>query len=97
MADPKDTLLLLDRLEELGFDDLAFAKLHHFRERDSDAGIVAHRAYCEKTTTFQDDGTNAKVQERLRLVLSAYVLAGFTSNSPLLFVHLAEAAYIDIA
>jgi len=97
MANPKDTLMLLDRLEELGFGDSAFAKLHHFRERESNAGIAAHRAYCEKTKIFRDDGTNEKVQQRLRLVLSAYVLAGFSSNSSLLFEHLAEAAYLEIA
>ena len=96
MTDPNDTLLLIDRLEALGFNNQAVAQLHHFQERDSDAGIPAHRAYCEKTTLFQEGGTNAKVQARLKLVLYAYLLGGFTSSSTEVFIHLAEAAYIEI-
>ena len=96
MKNPKDTLILLDRLEPLGFDDSAFSALHHYRERGADAKIIDHRRYCEKTDLFQERGTNEIVQDRLKLVLSAYLLGGFKNNDPKIFTHLAEAAYLEI-
>ena len=96
MKSPKDTLVLLDRLESLGFDDAAFSTLHHYRERGDDAKIAGHRRYCEKTGAFKEGETNELVQDRLRLVLSAFLLGGFSKKDPKIFAHLAEAAYLEI-
>ena len=96
MKKPKDTLLLLDRLESLGFTDSAFALLHHFRSKGRDEPISKHRSHCEITNEFQDDGNNEKVQLRLKLVLSAYLLGGFKKTDPKIFECLAEAAYLEI-
>jgi len=54
MKNPKDTLMLLDRLESLGFDDNAFSVLHHFREQGREAKIAGHRSHCEKTGSFKE-------------------------------------------
>jgi hypothetical protein len=97
MADPKTTILLLDKLQELGFNNDAFASLHHFKEKGRADTMASHRAYCEKTGTFQDDSANARVQQRLQLVLSAYLLGGFKSGKPAVFRCLAEAAYDEIS
>jgi hypothetical protein len=97
MRDPKDTLLLLDRLESLGFDDDAFAALHHFRNAGRADKIASHRRYCEKTDRFGADGENERVQRRLRLVLSAYLLAGFESGRSDVFRALAEAAFAEVS
>lgn len=97
MADPKTTILLLDKLQALGFNNEAFSALHHFKEKGRADTIAQHRAYCGKTESFQDGDANARVQERLKLVLSAYLLGGFTSGKPEIFRCLAEAAYAEIS
>jgi hypothetical protein len=94
MADPRDTLIVLDRLQELGFDDEAFQALHHFREGARPTTIGRHRAYCEKTTKFDEGGENERTQRRLKLVLVAYVLGSFAS--PAAFKGLADAAFASI-
>lgn len=96
MAEPTNTLLLLDRLESLGFDDAAFAALHHFRNAGRNARISGHRRYCEKTRRFEHDGENCRVQRRLKLVLAAYVLGGFESGQSAVFRALADAAFAEI-
>jgi hypothetical protein len=83
MADPKDTLIVLDRLEALGFDDKAFQALHHFRQGGRSTTIARHRAYCEKTRQFDDGSENERTQTRLKSVLAAYVQGGFTSPAAL--------------
>jgi len=88
--DPKETVLLLDELERLGFTDQAFHVLHHFR---SDETLSRHRAYCEVHDSFRTDGNNELVQKRLRMVLAAYKAGGFRSGKPEVFVALAEAAF----
>lgn len=94
MANPKHTLLILDRLEALGFDNAAFQALHHFREGARPTTIARHRAYCQKTARFEDGSENERTQRRLKLVLTAYVLGGF--SNPAAFVGLAEAAFAEI-
>src|SRR5262245_48281968 len=94
MADPKDTLIILDRLEALGFDNAAFQALHHFREGARPTTIARHRAYCEKTARFEEVSENERTQRRLKLVLVAYVLGGFSTRAAL--AGLAEAAFAEI-
>ena len=96
MVDPKATVLLLDKLEELGFNNDAFSALYHFKERGRADTIAEHRAYCIETDSFQDGSVNARVQQRLKLVLSAYQLGGFQSGKPEVFRCLAEAAYKEV-
>jgi lipopolysaccharide biosynthesis regulator YciM len=93
---PQDTWNLLDELESLGFDDSAFALLHHFRERGESHAIAAHRRYCEKTAEFRADLNNERTQRRLELVLRVYKGAGFRSHSHAVFRGLAEAAFAEI-
>jgi hypothetical protein len=85
---PEETLKLLDELEKFGFNDDAFWRLHHWREKKDRrrATIKAHRAYCEKHEVFRT-GENPLVQERLQKVLSDY------KSQPSYFNHLAEEAY----
>jgi hypothetical protein len=92
----RDTLELLDRLEQLGFDDNAFALLHFHREDGKSETITRHRRYCAGCNELKADGNNARVQQRLRLVLRACELAGFSSHRPDVFELLAQAAYAEI-
>jgi hypothetical protein len=96
VVDPNTTILLLDKLEELGFNNDAFAALHHFKEKGRADTIAEHRAYCIETDSFQDGSANARVQQRLKLVLAAYQLGGFQSSRAEVFRCLAEAAYSEI-
>ena len=96
MINAKDTILLLDKLEKLGFSDDAFAKLHHFRDKGVNETIASHRKYCQKVDVLYENRNNHLVQQRLELVLSAYLSGGFKSNKSIVFVHLAEAAYQEI-
>ncbi len=96
MVDPKTTIRLLDALEELGFNNDAFSALHHFREKGRADTIAEHRAHCMETESFQDGGVDARIQQRLKLVLTAYQLGGFHSGQAEVFRCLAEAAYNEI-
>lgn len=93
---PKKSLELLRTLTELGLTDEAFARLHHFRLKNRKAFISAHRHYCEKIESFQDDGENERVQRRLQLVLDAYQGGGFRSGDPHVFAALADAAFHEL-
>ncbi len=63
MLDPQDTLNLLDQLQPLGFDDSAFALLHHFREGGQLHTIAQHRHYCQQRTgDFKTDSNNERIQ-----------------------------------
>ena len=97
MTKPSITIILLDELESLGFDNTAFSALHHFREKGRRETIKSHRKYCENTRQFKENDNNLQVQRRLRLVLNAYVLGGFESQYPEVFLGLAEAAYKEIS
>lgn len=97
MTSTKRTLELLDDLEKLGFENSAFAQLHHFRvTRGIDDTIEAHRKYCGEHLSFQPGGLNDKVQLRLALVLSAYLCGRFSSGRKEVFVALAKAAVEEI-
>jgi hypothetical protein len=63
-TDPERTVQLLNELESLGLDDSAFREL---RQRPR-ASIARHREYSRRRGKFQEDGTNARVQERLAFV-----------------------------
>jgi hypothetical protein len=90
-TDPRRTLDLLDALHLLGFNEQAFALLHHRH-----GTIVAHRQYCENVTHFVENLNNARVQRRLEIVLDAYRGGGFTSGSPDVFSRLADASVVEV-
>jgi hypothetical protein len=99
MRDPKQTIAYLDELEELGFTNEAFWRLHHFRDKGRHDTIQSHRRYCEKTESFHEDETNERVQIRLEIVLKHFkqyyadpVRADGTSAAKI-FPLLADAAY----
>jgi hypothetical protein len=69
---PEKTIEILDELEGLRFDDNAFWRLHHFRERGRHATIKSHRSHCAKVKSFRGCGNNSLVQQRLDAVLRCY-------------------------
>jgi hypothetical protein len=96
MASPRRTIELLDELGELGFNDQAFARLHHFRMKRRKATIRAHYSYCQAIASFQNDGENELVQQRLKLVMNAYRSGVFKSGRPEVFSALADAAFYEL-
>lgn len=70
--DPEKTVTLLDELEGLGFDDDAFWRVHHSREKGRHETIKRHRAYCNEHKSFRRCGSNSLVQERLATVLKSF-------------------------
>jgi len=89
-TDPKHTLKLLHELENLGFDDEAFALVHHMGHRGQT--IKRHRRYCEKTRKFVQGSSNTQVQRRLEFVFSAFKGGSLSVGSSELFCKLAEDA-----
>ena len=96
MTSPQRTLDLLDELEALGFDDSAFAKLHHFRLMGVSDTIQKHRDYCKTQNNLRSNDSNEEVQRRLQMVLKAYKAGGFSSCRPEVFMALAEAAFVEL-
>ena len=93
--DPRDTLKLLDKLSELGFDDEAFWRLHHFRDRKHET-INSFRRFCKSIQAFQRDGNNQRVHERLDFVLMHHKTENVSSGRTKIFSDLAEAAFEKI-
>jgi len=95
-SDPSRTIELLAELEALGLDDSAFSILHHFAKPES---IARHRQYCEmlqeEAASFRTY-SNRLVQRRLTMVLAMYRAGAFTSHSPEVFRHLANAAMAEV-
>ena len=91
MTDPQQTIAYVDELQQLGFTNEAFWRTHHFRDKDKRATIKAHVAYCEKTGSFREGDNNARVQERLALLLKYY--KAYHSGNPEVLSDLADAAY----
>lgn len=96
MVDPQTTVRLLDELEELGFNNEAFAALHHFKQQGRADTIAEHRAHCIESDSFAEGSVDARVQQRLQLVLAAYQQGGFHSGRAEVFRCLAEAAYNEV-
>jgi hypothetical protein len=94
--DPQEALKLLNQLQELGFDDSAFGRLHQNQDMKPPRWepIESFRRYCEKTHKFRADQNNARVTRRLERVLQKYLAKG--SRSAADFLKLAEDAYIEI-
>jgi hypothetical protein len=91
MNKPTITIVLLDRLEELGFTNEFFDIVHHFNGES----IESHRKYCANHTgVFKAGGTNEQVQKRLHIILNSYVSGGFTN--PDVFRYLAHASVVEI-
>src|SRR6202035_2390436 len=84
------------RARKLGFNDWAFARLHHFRINGKRATIHAHRKYCEGIASFQGGGENEVVQRRLELVIDAYRKGGFQSGRSDVFAALADASFHEL-
>ena len=91
MNTPRETIAYLDELQQLGFTDEAFRRIHHFREKSRSATINAHRAYCERIGSFRDDENNARVQQRLALLLTCY--KAYHSGNSDVFPDLADAVF----
>ena len=91
MTNPSQTIAYLDELEQLGFTNEAYWRVHHFREKNERDTINAHRKYCERTISFGDDKNNERVQKRLALILQYY--KDYHLGNPAIFSDLADAAY----
>ncbi len=90
---PQWGLELLHTLEQLGFNDDSFWRLHHFRLRGKRETISGFRTYCRKISEFSPTGTNERVCERLSFVLQAYRDRGLPPNQTGIFVELAVEAF----
>jgi len=84
------TILLVDKLVEIGFTEEAFQKLHHMGEN---ASIKSFRNYCAKVS-FRPNGTNALFVKRLEHILATFLLGNFTKQET--WLPLAEAVLIEI-
>ena len=95
-ADPLKSLELLDALGASGFNDQAFAVIHHHKVPMT---IEAHRRYC---AMLSEDGdifkttNNRLIQKRLEMILTMYRSAGFTGEQNSVFIHLANAALAEV-
>lgn len=90
-----ETFSVLLSLERLGFDDEAFAALHHFKlTRGKNDTIAAHRGYLLKLRSgfLQEGRNNHKVQRRLIHVLDAAQASMIAMPSPDHFLRWAKAA-----
>lgn len=102
MPNSKKTVVLLDALVKLGFDDRAFWRLHHKREatprrpRPERETVGAFRSYCEEGHEFRRDEENERVHRRLEFVIKVYSNVGFAGGEINVFIALAEAAFIAI-
>jgi hypothetical protein len=94
--DTMQTLALLDKLTNLGFNDEAFWRLHHFRQQNKKESIASFRRYCKKTSTFRREGPNGRVHERLVFVLNKYREHYLPHGQTNIFIGLAEAAFDEI-
>lgn len=88
---PEQTIAYLDELEQLGFTNEAFWRVHHFRDKGERDTINSHRGYCEKTGSFQAGSNNERVQKRLEIILTCY--KSYHQGNPSIFPKLADATY----
>lgn len=97
MVKAQKTLDLLRELQSKGFDDSAFALLHHARLRKWRETIKAHGEYCEKIAKnsgeFLEDSENERVQRRLVWVLAKYEKSGRPNGDSAYFKELSDAAF----
>lgn len=93
-----ETLKLLDKLQDLGFNDAAFARLHHKRlkRQYSPHKIEPFRTYLEQHERFMPNSENELVHKRLAFILKRYRDEGFPPGKTDEFVALAEVSFIEI-
>ena len=94
-TNPSDTISLIRQLQKLGFGDAAFCRLHHFRDNRPET-IDNFITYCAKIGTFQRNGSNSRVHDRLEWVLSHCGPTSLADRDPMEFVKLAEASVREI-
>lgn len=88
------TVRLLELLVSYGFTDEDIHQIHHRRELVS---IEIHRNYSSGVKTFHQDNTNARVFERLEIVLGAYLGGRFARPAaPGVFAALCRAALTQV-
>jgi hypothetical protein len=93
---PSNALVMLAELKNLGFNDEAFWRVHHFRENSKKERINQFSAYCERKSQFQLGGTNERVHRRLKFVLTEYRELNLPPNQTTVFIDLAEKAFVKI-
>ena len=89
--DPKQSLLLLDKLNNLGFKNEDFRRLHHLRD-----SISSFRRYCHKIGFFKVNESNYLLHRRLEFVLAAYHSQEEGKAIAQLFSLLAERSFAEI-
>ena len=95
-SDPTATLRLLDALETSGFDDSAFAVVHHHQPPQT---ISEHRNYCNMLADGEDcfqTANNQLIQKRLEMILTMYRSGGFSKIKNPVFKLLAAAAILEL-
>ena len=79
------TLEIIKDLQAYGFNDDAFWRLHHFRNKSKKETINSFLTYCDKTSVFRPGGSNFLVHKRLVSVLetgSSLFHVGRASSTP---------------
>jgi hypothetical protein len=88
--DPQESIRLLERLTGHGFDDSVYREVHRFPD-DRMQTIERHLEHCRRVAAgtgefrYQADhpeGTNARVQRRLAIILGEYEGGGFARPGP---------------
>jgi len=94
----RETLQLLDELQDLGFSDAAFARLHHKRlnKQYSPHKIEPFRRYCEQHQMFRPNSENELIYKRLAFVLRKYRDEELPPGKTDAFIALAEASFKEI-
>jgi hypothetical protein len=94
-----ETIAILDALEDMGFDDDAFRRLHHWgihaQGNHKKPSIKAHREYCIGRSFLAGDN-NEIVEARLRFVLTTYQRMNVEIGNKNVLIALSDAAYFGI-
>ena len=96
----KQTLERLNALDKLGFNNEAFWRLHHFRDKGTEETIGSFRGYLERNLNENVNYTpgvhNNNVRARLDFVLNTYIKLGLSHGQTKVFVALADASFYGI-
>jgi hypothetical protein len=94
---PTQLSKLLDELQELGFPDDVFKRVHHFRDAPRQETIRGMQRYCATgPATFETGGNNERLGIRLEFILKTYRAWALQPGDVKVFMALAEAAYLGI-
>lgn len=92
-TEPQLTIALLQELQSYGFTDNEFALIHHHH---GSTKIKGHLNYCSNHLRFERNSNNAKVYNRLEIILNAFKGGGFSKDNEKVMEYLAKASVVQI-